>query len=270
MTWRSSPRGALRIAVLMCLSLAAACGGDEDVEPSPETGDTLRLLAYNIHHGEGMDSVIDLQRIADLIERLDVDVVALQEVDSVTRRTGAVDQTRRLAELTGMSAGFGRFMDFEDGAYGMAMLSRWPMVEATNWTLPDGPEPRSALAVKVRSPESGREAVVVSIHLYGTEDERLAQAVRLTDHLRGESAPIILAGDFNSTPGTGVMEYLALGWTIAPKGDDHFTFPASAPDREIDYIVYRPDDGLEVTEQRLLDEPVMSDHRPLVATIRLR
>ena len=62
----------------------------------------------------------------------------------------------------------------------------------------------------------------------------------------------------------------SLGWTIAPKGEDHMSFPASAPDREIDFIVYRPAEALDVIEHRLLDEPVMSDHRPLLATIRLR
>ncbi len=248
-----------------------ACGGggeEEDAGAPPE--DALRILAYNIHHGEGMDSVVDLQRIADLIAELDVDVVTLQEVDSVTQRTGMVDQTRRLAELTGMSAAFGRFMDHDGGAYGMAVLSRWPMLDATNWTLPEGPEPRSALAVKVRSPLSGREAVVVGIHFYGTNEERLNQALTLEDHLRSETAPIILAGDFNSTPGTGVMDHLTLGWTIAAKGEDHLTFPAYRPDREIDFIVYRPADALEVREQVLLDEPVISDHRPLVAIVVLK
>jgi endonuclease/exonuclease/phosphatase family metal-dependent hydrolase len=232
-------------------------------------GEPLKVLAYNIHHGEGMDSIVDLQRVADLITELDVDIVTLQEVDSMTVRTGMVDQTRALADLTGMSAAFGRFMDYDGGAYGMAVLSRWPMTEATNWTLPDGPEPRSALAVRVQSPASGREAIVIGIHLYGTNAERLAQFMALQDHLRGETAPIVLAGDFNSTPGSEVMDHLSIGWTIAPKGADHMSFPSYAPDREIDFIVYRPTDAWHVEEQRLLDEPVMSDHRPLVATIVL-
>jgi endonuclease/exonuclease/phosphatase family metal-dependent hydrolase len=257
-----------RLGVALLVAIAACSPEPPAEEAAPE--DTMRILAYNIHHGEGMDSIVDLQRIADLIAELDVDVVTLQEVDSVTARTGMADQTRILAELTGMDAGFGRFMDYEGGAYGMAVLSRWPIVEGTNWELPEGPEPRSALALKVRSPRSGREAVVVGIHFYGTSDERLEQARVLDGYLRPESAPVILAGDFNSTPGTGVMDYLSINWAIAPKGADHFTFPSYGPDREIDYIVYRPMDAIEVREQTLLDEPVMSDHRPLLATIVLK
>lgn len=246
--------------------LIGACGGQVADEP----GDTLRILAYNIHHGEGMDSIVDLGRIARLIEELDVDVVTLQEVDSVTARTGMVDQTRALADLTGMQAAFGRFMDYDGGAYGMAVLSRWPMTEATNWALPEGPEPRSALAVRVRSPLSGRETIVVGVHLYGSPDERLLQVSALQDRMRGQTTPTILAGDFNSSPGSDVLNQLAFGWTVAEKGEDHLTFPSYAPDREIDFIVYRPAEAFQMIEQRLLDEPVMSDHRPLVATIELR
>ncbi|MDH3732771.1 MAG: endonuclease/exonuclease/phosphatase family protein [Gemmatimonadota bacterium] len=259
--------GHRRFAAIAALTAVwgAACAPTEETAD----GDTLKVLAYNIHHGEGMDSIVDLERIAGLIRDLDVDVVTLQEVDSVTRRTGLVDQTRALADLTGMSAAFGRFMDYDGGAYGMAVLARWPMVDATNWTLPDGPEPRSALAVRVRSPLSGREAIVVGIHFYGSPEERLIQAATLQDHLRGETTPIVLAGDFNSSPNSEVMDRIALGWTVLPKGEDHFTFPSYEPDREIDFIVYRPAEAFELIDQRVIDEPVISDHRPLLATIRL-
>ena len=52
----------------------------------------VRVLTYNIHHGEGMDGKIDLERIAAVIKRLEPDVVALQEVDVKTTRSQGVDQ----------------------------------------------------------------------------------------------------------------------------------------------------------------------------------
>ncbi|MEX2025646.1 MAG: endonuclease/exonuclease/phosphatase family protein, partial [Pirellulaceae bacterium] len=61
----------------------------------------LRVLTYNIHHGEGIDGKLDLPRIARVIESVDPDLVALQEVDRRVERTGSVDQPAELARLTG-------------------------------------------------------------------------------------------------------------------------------------------------------------------------
>ena len=52
----------------------------------------LRVLSYNIHHGEGLDGRIDLERIASVIRASEADLVALQEVDQSTERSGGVDQ----------------------------------------------------------------------------------------------------------------------------------------------------------------------------------
>ncbi len=103
---------------------------------------TLRILAYNIHHGAGNDEVLDLERIAELIRSLDPDLVALQEIDNRTERTGGVAQAARLGQLTGMGSAFGKFMDYQGGEYGMAVLSRLDYEKPTNHVLPAGPEPR--------------------------------------------------------------------------------------------------------------------------------
>jgi len=231
--------------------------------------ETLRILAYNIHHGEGMDNRVDLERIAVLINNLRPDLVALQEVDRMVERTGFVDQAAELGELTGLTAIFGDFMPYQGGDYGMAVLSRWPIVAAQNHRLPDGEEPRSALAVRVRSPESGRELEFVSIHLYRTADERLAQAQRLADIYSATQIPVILAGDFNSTPDSDVIALLARSWQFIQKGADHLTFPSTGPIREIDFVAYSLGGRFEVVGQRLLDEPVASDHRPLFVELVL-
>ena len=253
-------------------ALAAGCG------EAPSTGsagggaagpDTIRVLAYNIHHGEGMDSVLDLERIAALIRSSDPDLVALQEIDSATTRTGGVDQAAELARLTGLESRYGRFMPYRGGAYGMAVLSRWPIEETAHLRLPDGEEPRSALSVTVRSPTSGERLRFVSVHLYRTEDERMAQAVTLDSLLSGSALPTILAGDFNSTPESPVMTRLAESWTVVEKGEDRFTFASYDPVREIDFVLLRPRDRFTVSSQRLLDEPVASDHRPVLVDLVL-
>ena len=176
--------------------------------------DTLRVLAYNIHHGEGMDEALDLERIAALIREVDPDLVTLQEVDSVTSRTNAIDQAAELGRLTGLKPVFGRFMSYQGGAYGMALLSRWEISESANYRLPDGAEPRTALSAVVTSPKTGRRLRFVGIHFYRTAEERLAQAVTLERLLSESAIPTILAGDFNSTPDSEVIIHLANSWAV--------------------------------------------------------
>ncbi|UCC72526.1 MAG: endonuclease/exonuclease/phosphatase family protein [Gemmatimonadota bacterium] len=243
--------------------LAGAAGG------SAQDATTLRILAYNIKHGEGMDDVVDLERAARVIRELEADIVALQEIDSAVERTSRVDQASVLGRLTGMHSAFGGFFDYQGGRYGMALLSKRPFEEVVNHRLPDGAEPRTALAARIRVGEPPQEMVVVGIHLYATAEERYAQAARLVELLAEESAPLILAGDFNSRPGSDVIALLASSWQIPKKGADHLTFPADAPDRQIDYIMYRPRERFEVASLRVIDEPLVSDHRPVLIELRL-
>lgn len=252
----------------IALILFAGCGSPPG-EPTSTPPDTLRVLAYNIHHGEGMDEVIDLERIAALIREVDPDLVALQEVDSVVARTNGVDQAEVLGHLTGLTPIFGRFMPYQGGAYGMAVLSRLPVIESANLRLPDGDERRTSVSVRVQTP-NGRTVRFSGVHFYRTEQERFSQASRLEALLESGSDPEILAGDFNSEPGGSVMEFLGQRWEILSKGDDRFTFSSFEPVKEIDFVLVRPIDAFEVLGHFLLDEPVMSDHRPVVADLVLR
>lgn len=240
--------------------------GTREVQAPP----TLRILAYNIKHGRGMDGAVDLRRIAEVIDRAKPDVVALQEVDSAVERSGRVDQATILGELTGMHSVFGTFFDYQGGRYGMALLSRYPFISHTNHLLPKGVEYRAALAGRIRVGDDGPEVVVVGIHLVWTGEERYSQAARLIEIFRGETTPVILAGDFNSTPDSEVMDLLGTAWRVPPKGEDRFTFPADAPDREIDYILYRPGERFEAVEHRVIHEPSASDHRPVLLELALK
>lgn len=233
--------------------------------------DTVRVLAYNVRHGAGMDDSLDLRRAAEVIVAQRPDVVLLQEIDLRTERTGGVDQARALAELSGMPYhAFGRFMDYRGGQYGMAVLSATPILDSVNHVLPDGEEPRSALAARIRPKPTTPEMVFVGIHLYRTEDERLAQARRLVEVFATEAAPVLLVGDFNSQPGGSVMELLRQYWHMPAKpADAHFTFPADEPVREIDFVLYRPAERFRLLEYRVVGERVASDHRPVLAVLEI-
>jgi len=274
----TSPRRGLPALFLAGLLLASPWGAgqaQEVVAPS-QSGDsargatTITILAYNIKHGKGNDGSIDLERAARVINSLDPDLVTLQEIDSAVERTGGVDQGTVLGELTGMYSVFGAFFDYQGGRYGMAILSKRPFTTHQNHRLPDGLEPRTALAVNVEVGDPARPLTVVGIHLYATAEERYAQAKRLVEIYRGATTPIILAGDFNSTPDSEVIDLFSRsGWHIPNKGEDRLTFRSDDPRREIDYIMYRPESRFEVLEVDVVDEPLVSDHRPVLLQLRL-
>ena len=252
------------IWVLLC-ALFAACAA------SPGAATTrLRILAYNIKHGHGMDGRIDLDRVAAMIRSLDPDVVTLQEIDNGCGRSGGVDQARALGEACAMESKFGAFMDYDGGRYGMALLSRHPVTASANVRLPPGAEPRSALEARIRVPGSERDVVITGIHFYRSEAERLAQAQTLVDRYAGETAPVVLAGDFNSERGDRVMRLLEETWTNPIKQGDANTFPSDAPDSEIDFILVRAAGGFRVLRHVVVPEPVVSDHRPIVIDLELR
>jgi len=260
---RASP-----ISLLVVALFFAAFPAEDSVHG--QTTDTIRILTYNTHHGEGMDGTLDLERIADVISSVSPDLVALQEVDRLVERTRWVDQAAEYGNFTGLESVFGPFMDYQGGQYGMALLSRLPILESVNHRLPDGAEPRSALTARVRLPASGEDLVLSGIHLYQTEEERLAQARAVMELLEQEEGLVILAGDFNSMPESSVLALLATEWFVFPKVGPAFTFPADAPAREIDYVLIRPPEGVRVLEHRVLDEPVASDHRPVFLVLEVR
>jgi endonuclease/exonuclease/phosphatase family metal-dependent hydrolase len=251
-------RGLLKLLVAAYLCTGLGISG---LYAGPE-GPPLRVLTYNIHHAEGTDGVFDYQRLADLILDLEPDVVALQEVDRGTARAKGVDQIARLAELTGMKYAYGKAMDYSGGAYGNAVLSRFPLTETRVHPLPfeQGREPRAALEVLVQPPGESAPFRFVSTHLcHLDEPSRLRQIEELERVLDVDgSAPVILAGDFNSRPGSApVRALLEAGWKDATEAQSI-----------IDYVFVRERDPWQVLEVQTVNDRIASDHRPVLAVLQ--
>ena len=85
---------------------------------------TLRIMSYNIHNGVGLDGKRDYARIAKAVLRMSPDVVALQELDSATRRSGGVDILRELSDQTLMHRVYAPAIDYQGGKYGIGLLSK--------------------------------------------------------------------------------------------------------------------------------------------------
>jgi endonuclease/exonuclease/phosphatase family metal-dependent hydrolase len=239
-------------------------------EPRQESHFRVRVLTYNIHHGEGTDGRFDYERLARIIRNVEPDLVALQELDQKTQRAGGLDQPAELARQTGLSVAFGKAIDYAGGGYGNAILSRWPLLETKNNPLPAsaGHEKRAVLAVRVKPNRQGATFWFAATHLDHTreESERLAQVARLNELFVGGD-PILLAGDLNAVPESKAMRTLLAQWTDAAAVSPQPTIPSANPRSRIDYVLFRPADGWRVVETRVLDEPVASDHRPVLAVL---
>lgn len=250
-----------------------------------ELPEEIRVVTYNIHHGEGMDRQFDLKRIANLLLAVEPHIVALQEVDQGTRRASGVDQPSELAKLTGMQVVFGKNIDFEGGGYGTAVLTKLPVLKHEQVKLKSfypptatNPEQRGLQILEIGEKDKA-ELLFLCTHLdyRPKDDERMDSAKTINELVakRGDT-PAILAGDLNALPESKPIEELRKQWKIAgmqaePKSSNEpplLTFPADKPDRWIDYIMFRPADKWEVAEVRVLDESVASDHRPLLTVLR--
>jgi endonuclease/exonuclease/phosphatase family metal-dependent hydrolase len=231
-------------------------------------------MSYNMHHGRGADNAIDLKRIAEVIKRADPDIVALQEVDVRTRRSGGVDQLKELARLTKMHARFGKGRDFEGGDYGQAILSKRAIGSFKVHALPpaNDADRRIAIEARIRGDGDLPDVRVVGTHLHHVnEDFRVAQARRLTEILtadRDDKTPTILMGDFNAVPGSPTIDFLLEGWDDTMP-DTGRTYPASQPTKKIDWILLQKGHRWHVVERRVIDEQIASDHRPIVVELEL-
>lgn len=236
----------------------------------------LTLLSYNIHSGVGLDGVLDLGRVADVIAASGAELVALQEVDRFRREQSRFeDQPGVLADRLEMHLAYAANLDEEPphpGApraqYGTALLSRLPFESSAHTLLPcfDGSEQRGLLEVTVRAGDSLLR--VLGTHLqWDSETERTRQAEAIVATL--DDRPTVLLGDLNTTPGSPAYRCLAArlddAWTLVGQGEGH-TFTAEGPPRRIDYAWVGG--GVQAVSARVLPS-VASDHSALRVEVRL-
>ncbi len=229
-------------------------------------------MTYNIQHGSGMDRKIDLERTAGVIRQAKADLVAVQEVDVKTRRVGGVDEATKLGELTGLHVVFGKAMDFSGGQYGVAILSRWPIVESRTVALPfidKETEPRALLIARIK-PEGRPEMIFACTHVeFANAAIQLRQTEVILKELAKEPAPRqFLAGDFNAEPASPAIELLKKSFT-SDTDDRVATHPADNPKIKIDWIFHRAAERVKAGESRVIEENAASDHRPVVVEYQI-
>jgi endonuclease/exonuclease/phosphatase family metal-dependent hydrolase len=250
-------------------------------DPSTPTDDRppkkeIKVMTYNVHHCNppSAGEKIDVPAIAKVINVEKPDLVALQEIDVNTIRSGkGINQARLLAELTGMKFFFSKAIDHQGGEYGVAVLSRFPIADSMKLSLPihpDKPEElRTVAAVRVVL-ASGQSLLFASTHLGLKEPNRLLQAEKIVEHFGKNDLPMIIGGDFNATPESKVIQYFDQHFSRTCISDCAPTIPVNNPTKTIDFIMFNDKKSLEVVDTRVISEKYASDHLPVVTRLRLK
>ena len=241
----------------------------------------LQVLTYNIHGCRHMDGKINPRKTGEIINAFDADILALQEVDVHKQRSGGLDQARFLAEYLQMEYSFFPVHISESEYYGLALLTRYPVIEMKKDLLPDdssrsGGERRGAMLALIETPQA--EVWVLNTHLgLGVKERRLQmQALLGPEWLEGikKDSPIIFCGDINAGVRSRIYRDLSDRLTDVQvmkrqKGYPRSTFSSFYPMLRLDHIFvsshWRPA-KVEVPEDR--DTRSASDHLPLFAELQ--
>ena len=263
---------------LLAISFDTMITNDDQL--SEHQPDTIRVLNYNIRYGRGMDDVLDLRRIADIILETDADIVALQEVDVGVARSYRFDLMKVLSGYTGLEPVFYKNIPHQSGEYGNGILSRYPVFSSRNYhfIVEGGGEQRGLLQAEIDI--NGQKLVVMNTHLDHSPDEtqRLMSVEQIVETKRAyRGMPVLITGDFNDTPGSqthlNMKEYFEDVWEVLGEGDG-YTFRSDGPDRRIDYVFYTNNLAGETSKQlrpvsiEVLDTQA-SDHLPILAVFVL-
>lgn len=250
----------------------ASCGqGSEN--------NSLKLLSYNIQVGiktsayrqyltKGWKHVLphenrhrNLRRIAEVVG--EYDLVALQEIDGGSLRSGYVNQVEYLAEAAHFPYWYAQLnRDLGPLAqHGNGLLSRIGLSGLEDHKLPGALPGRGAMVVRI--PYAGDELVVVMLHLSLGERSRQRQLAYIAEQIAHERQVIIM-GDMN-THAAQLLDHsplkqldLCVGEVSAP------TYPAWRPAQSLDHILVSP--NLEISGYEVLGHRI-SDHLPIAVEV---
>lgn len=237
-------------------------------------------MTYNIHHGEGIDNVIDISRIAQLILDNNIDIACLQEVDKEVERTNKIDIPKLLAQQTGLNYSFYKNINYQGGEYGNCILSKFPIIKDTNlhYTMLREGEQRGLLQTVINF--EGFIIAVMNTHLdYRQDDsERVSNVGQIFEVMENYlGLPLIIAGDFNDDPESRIhlqmKEKFIDVWEYL-NDEPGFTYPTENPNKRIDYIFIKKQNE-QKEEVRMIPtkifvlESVASDHLPVIVEFKI-
>ena len=230
---------------------------------SAQAQNTLKLMSYNIKNANGMDNVCNFQRIANVINNTSPDVVAIQEVDSMTNRSGQKYVLGEIADRTQMHGYFAPAIDYDGGKYGIGLLTKQVPLRLQSLPLPGREEARTLILAEFA------DYIYCCTHMSLTEEDRMKSLELVKAFTSSSTKPLFLAGDMNAEPESGFIKELQKDFQILSNPKQH-TFPAPDPKETIDYIATLKQNakGFAVISAKVINEPMASDHRPILVELR--
>ena len=244
-------------------------------------GDRFRVLTYNVHSCIGMDGKVSPDRIARVIAQCSPDIVALQELDVGRARTKGVNQARLIAQTLQMAFQFHPVIRMEQGLYGNAVLTHFPMKLVKARRLPgltNKPRIERRGALWAAIDVGGRQIQFINTHLGLRSRERRLQVEALLglDWLHHPDClePVILCGDFNALPYSWASRHIARRLRDAQVSVRNHrplkTWFGRLPAARIDHVFVGPGiEVLAVNVSRTGLARVASDHLPLMVDLRV-
>jgi endonuclease/exonuclease/phosphatase family metal-dependent hydrolase/uncharacterized membrane protein len=263
-TAAASAAVATLLALLGAFIAPAAAGPSSGTLPPDGS---LRVAAFNVHSGYGMDGRFDPVAIADVLRDEAVDVVVLNEVDRGWLLEGGHDLLSLLRR--DLDLPHAAFAPAADEVWGNAILSRVPIESLRVERLPRaGAAMQRSLLSAVVSTATGERVAIVGTHLHHVTEEpavRLAQARAVAaevSRLRSRNLPVAVLGDLNAPANAPELEPLGFMRDAVPGGAP--TYPADDPVARLDHVLVSGD--LTAFDRTIVDTQV-SDHRPVVVTL---
>jgi endonuclease/exonuclease/phosphatase family metal-dependent hydrolase len=216
----------------------------------------MRVLGYNIRHGQGEDGWVSNARISRVISGVDADVVALSEVWQLA---SFYDQPARLAHQLGLEVAYAPNAGIGPFRQGNMVLTRGHIVRWENLTLPHKLEHRGCLVAEIDL--DGDRFTFAATHLSLERGVRRAQMEMLVRELPSE-LPVILVGDMNCVDEE--LEPLRERFTLSPPVP---SYPAFWPMKPLDYMAFS--EHWELRDVSVVRTSA-SDHVPVVYTMNRR
>lgn len=232
----------------------------------------VRVASYNIYHGQGTDGRFDLPGLAKVIGNTGADIVGLQEVDKCTTRSSGVDQAAEIARHLGFHHVFGMHFPYKNGEYGIAILTRYPILRSECYALPTatGCEPRTLLSATI---DLGCvEADIFNTHLeVRNRNIREKQCAQVAEIVQRSKRPAILMGDMNAQPREWDVEgrLSRFMWDTDAEGHSP-TYPSGKPEKRIDYILCTNQWKAQANRAVECIDSVRSDHVLVLAKLQLQ
>jgi endonuclease/exonuclease/phosphatase family metal-dependent hydrolase len=255
--------------------LLVSCSGKKQLaKSSGKDIETIKVMSYNVHrcNPPAKPDVVDLNGIAAVINAAKPDFVGLQEIDVNTTRSGKqLNQAKELAAKTNMNYYFAKAIDFQGGAYGIAILCKYELSDIQVYPLSSDPvtkpEARVLVTAKVVLP-SGKFIRIANTHLDATSNpiSRNMQIKEINAIALKESLPFIITGDFNAVAGTDVINAMDKVFTRSCVTCG-LTIPADKPVECIDFIGFTTKKPFAVLSHEVISASEPSDHLPVVAVL---